>query len=112
MDLSRQPARSVTKESQTQKNRLKPRRGVSARFSTKTIKIIIERDGGRCVRCGSPYIESVPHHIIYRSQLGKGTVDNGCCICRPCHDLAHSSRAVRKWFEEYRTKYLLGDETA
>ncbi|MHA7967734.1 HNH endonuclease [Paenibacillus sp. CAU 1782] len=112
MDLSKQPARSVTKESQTHKNRLKPRRGVSGKFSAKTIKIIKERDGWRCVRCGSYYIEPVPHHIIYRSQGGPGTVDNGVCVCPECHRLAHSSRAVRKWFEEYRTKYLLGDETA
>lgn len=112
MDLSKQPVREVSKKSQTRKDRLKPRRGVAGKFSTKTIKLIIERDGGLCVRCGSHYIESVPHHIIFRSALGKGTVDNGVCICRPCHDLAHSSIEVRKWFEEYRIKYLLGDETA
>lgn len=112
MDLSNQPAYSVPKESQLNKKRLKPRRGVAGKFSVKTIKSIIERDGGRCVRCGSHYIESVPHHVIFRSALGKGTVDNGVCICRPCHDLAHSNRDVRKWFEEYRIKYLLGDETA
>lgn len=112
MDLSKQPAYGVSKESQLHKKRLKPRRGVAAKFSAKTIKSIIERDNGQCVRCGSYYIESVPHHIIYRSQGGLGTVDNGATICRPCHDLAHSSREVRKWFEDYRTKYLLGDETA
>ena len=112
MNLANQPARTVTKQSQLSKKRTKPRRGVSSRFSTKTIKSIIERDGGRCVRCGSHYIESVPHHVIFRSQGGPGTVDNGVCICRPCHDLAHSKRDIRKWFEDYRTKYLLGDETA
>ena len=110
--MMRLPFNPVTKESQLYKKRSAPRRGVASKFSTKTIKQIIERDGGRCVRCGSHSIESVPHHIIYRSQLGKGTVDNGCCVCPECHRLAHSKREVRKWFEEYRTKYLLGDETA
>ncbi|WP_411830313.1 HNH endonuclease [Paenibacillus alba] len=86
--------------------RRQPKRGNAARFSEKTIKSIGERDGWLCVRCGSPYIESVPHHIIYRSQLGKGTVDNGVCICRPCHDLAHSKQEVRKWFEAYGQKLL------
>jgi hypothetical protein len=112
MDLSKQPAREVSKNWQTRKDREKPRRGVAGKFSTKTIKSIIERDNGQCVRCGSHYIESVPHHVIYRSAGGLGTVDNGVTICRPCHYLAHSKREVRKWFEEYRIKYLLGDETA
>lgn len=112
MDLFKEPVRGVSKESQLQKKRLNPRRGVAGKFSTKTIKLIVERDGGRCVRCGSHQIESVPHHIIFRSALGKGTVDNGVCVCTDCHILAHSFRSVRKWFEEYRIKYLLGDETA
>ena len=86
--------------------RRQPKRVNAARFSDKTIKSIGERDGWLCVRCGSPYIESVPHHIIYKSQLGKGTADNGATICRPCHDLAHSKRAVREWFEEFRLRLL------
>lgn len=104
MNLANQPARTVAKPSY---KRSAPTRANQGKFSTKTIKSIIERDNGRCVRCGSYYIEYVPHHIIFRSALGKGTVDNGCCVCSECHRLAHSKREVRKWFEEYREKYLL-----
>lgn len=82
-------------------NRRTPKRANRGKFSEKTIKAIGERDGWRCVRCGSAYIESVPHHVVYKSQGGKGTVDNGVTICRPCHDLAHSKRDVREWFEQY-----------
>jgi len=104
MNLANQPVRAVPKPDH---NRSAPRRGVASKFSSKTIRAICERDNYRCVRCGSHYIESVPHHVIYRSAGGKGTVDNGVTICRPCHDLAHSSREVRKWFEAYRIKHLL-----
>lgn len=105
--LSNQPARTITKQMQTKSTRKSPKRANRGKFSDKTIKRIIERDGGRCVRCGSPYIESVPHHIIYRSQGGRGDEDNGVCICRPCHDLAHSKEVVRRWFEQYRIEKLL-----
>lgn len=86
-----------------------PKRGNSGKFSDKTRERIGERDEWLCVRCKSPYVESVPHHIIYKSQLGKGTVDNGVTICRPCHDEAHSKEDVRRWFESYREQHLLRD---
>jgi hypothetical protein len=99
--------------------RIEPKRGVSGKFSTKTIQTIGDRDEWLCVRCRSPYIESVPHHAIFKSHLGKGTVDNGVTICRSCHDWAHGKRngpdnepanEGRKWFEDYRNKYLLLEE--
>lgn len=81
-----------------------PKKADRGRFSAKTIQSIGERDGWLCVRCRSPYIEAVPHHVIYKSQGGLGTVDNGVTICRPCHDLAHSKKEIRKWFEDYAKK--------
>lgn len=97
-----------SKEDQLHKTRLKPRRGAQGKFSTKTMKEIFERDGGRCVRCGTyQNLESKPHHVIFRSQGGPGTVDNGVTVCRPCHDEAHSKESVRRWFEQYRERYLL-----
>ncbi len=88
----------------------KPKRGASGKFSDETRQIIGERDKWPCVKCGGNQIESVPHHIIYKSQLGKGTVDNGVTICRTCHDWAHSCRAGREWFENYRIDNLLPKE--
>jgi hypothetical protein len=79
-----------------------PTRANRGKFSPKTIQRIFERDEWRCVRCGtSSDLESVPHHILYRSQLGKGTEDNGATVCQTCHRLAHSSREVREWFEQF-----------
>nr|WP_234540733.1 HNH endonuclease [Paenibacillus pseudetheri] len=63
---------------------------------------IFERDGWCCVRCGTGSdLEDKPHHVIFRSQGGPGTVDNGVTVCRTCHKWAHSCRAGRVWFENF-----------
>lgn len=93
-----------------------PKRVNRGKFSQDTIQKIGERDGWKCVRCHSTTIESVPHHVIFKSQGGPGTVDNGVSICRGCHDWAHGKRKGpagepakegRKWFEQYRIDYLI-----
>jgi 5-methylcytosine-specific restriction endonuclease McrA len=87
--------------------RRKAKRGSVSRFSPATIKAILERDRYRCVRCGAYRgIEPIPHHIIFRSQMGSGNMRNGATVCRSCHDLAHDSKEVREWFERWRDEYL------
>lgn len=82
------------------------KRGDRGKFSPKTIKEIFERDQYQCVRCGSYHLESVPHHIQFRSQMGEGTKWNGATICVQCHIEAHKHKEVRKWFEEWQEKTL------
>lgn len=110
------PFSPYSKAQQLKHSRKTPKRAIRGKFSPKTIQAIGERDGWLCVKCKSPYIESVPHHVIFKSQGGLGTIDNGVTICRPCHDWAHGKRKGpygeptaegRKWFEDYRKKYLL-----
>jgi 5-methylcytosine-specific restriction endonuclease McrA len=81
-----------------------PKRGKASEFSTNVRKAIIKRDKGQCVRCSAPYHNI--HHVIFRSQGGLGTEDNGVCVCYWCHEYAHSSREGRQWFEDYREEYL------
>lgn len=100
--------RAYPKSVQLHSKRKEPKRGARGKFSTKTIRTIFERDGGRCVRCGTYQdLERVPHHIIYKSQGGLGTVDNGATVCRSCHCEAHSKESVRRWFERYREERLM-----
>jgi 5-methylcytosine-specific restriction endonuclease McrA len=100
-----QPAYSVPKPNFKRRT---PRRAARGKFSDKTRQAILERDNGCCVRCGtSQNLESVPHHILFKSQMGRGTVDNGVTICCSCHREAHKYDSVRRWFEEYRLKYLV-----
>lgn len=104
MNLAEQPVRSYQKSEQLKSVRKSPKRGKRGAFDMKTRKCIINRDKGLCVRCGSPYTEI--HHCIFRSQGGGGTADNGACVCKSCHDLAHSKRSVREWFEAFRLRLL------
>lgn len=91
-----------SKEKQLWVNKKKKNRN----FSKNTIMDIFERDQYRCVRCKSYRIESVPHHIIFKSQLGDGTKRNGATVCPKCHREAHTYRKVRKWFEDWKTNNL------
>lgn len=84
-----------------------PKQKDRSRFSEKIIKEIFERDDFRCVRCGTyKDLESVSHHITFRSQGGLGTKRNGATTCRSCHALAHSDKEIRKWFEQWREETL------
>ena len=92
--------------SKPQHNRRTPKRVNRGKFSTDTIKAILERDDYQCVRCGSRYLESVPHHITFKSRGGTGVKRNGVTICLDCHREAHATREVREWFEKWRERTL------
>ena len=98
-----------------QHNRRTPKRKARGEFSEKVKKEIFERDNWQCVACGSYYLESVPHHIVYKSQGGIGEKRNGASVCRRCHDWAHGKREGpngeatkegRKWFEKWGDTHL------
>lgn len=100
-----------------QHKRKTTKKAAKGRFSPLTTQRIFEYDNHLCAYCRSPYIESVPHHIIYRSQCGEGTFDNGATVCTPCHKWAHGLRngvngepstEGRGWFESYRERKLVG----
>jgi 5-methylcytosine-specific restriction endonuclease McrA len=94
------------KSQQTNHNRRTPKQKDRGKFSPKTIKEICERDNYQCVRCGSYYLEKIPHHVFYKSQMGQGVKRNGVSICINCHREAHALKSVRKWFEEWVEKSL------
>lgn len=87
-------------------NRKTPKRVDRGKFSSKTIKEILERDNYQCVRCGHYHLESVPHHVIFKSQGGDNSKRNGVSICIACHVEAHKFKEVRKWFESWVEKNL------
>ncbi|MFS1511730.1 HNH endonuclease [Chengkuizengella sp. SCS-71B] len=82
-----------------------PKRVNRGKFKKDTRNRIVERDNGLCVRCYRKFDDI--HHIIFKSQGGAGTVDNGVCVCRKCHSWAHTSNEGRRWFEGYRMRYLI-----
>ena len=58
---------------------------------------VLERDNYSCVLCGGHYGIAI-HHIVFRSRLGKSTMDNLACLCLQCHSEAHgvNAKAIRK----------------
>ena len=63
---------------------MKSKRTKALSITPKVKNTVYERDGGRCVLCGSPY--GLPEaHYIPRSQGGLGIEENIVTLCRNCH---------------------------
>jgi 5-methylcytosine-specific restriction endonuclease McrA len=52
------------------------------------MKRVLERDGWRCQKCGSPENLQV-HHKIKRSQRGNDSLENLVTLCAYCHIAEH-----------------------
>lgn len=63
-------------------------------ITSKTRNIVYERDGGRCVICGS-YQNLQTAHFIPRSLLGLGIPQNLVMLCMRCH-FEYDNGAYRK----------------
>lgn len=51
---------------------------------------IHDRDGHRCVICGSPVDDGVKfHHVIFKSHGGDDSMENGVTLCNCCHTAVH-----------------------
>jgi len=67
------------------------------------MKRVLERDGWRCRKCGSPKDLRV-HHKVRRSQQGNDSLDNLVTLCAYCHMAEHGqlsyqgngTKAIRK----------------
>lgn len=53
-------------------------------ISPKVRKEVTDRDGGRCIICGSMQGIQIAHYIS-RARLGLGTPQNLACLCLRCH---------------------------
>jgi 5-methylcytosine-specific restriction endonuclease McrA len=58
---------------------------------------VLERDGHKCQICGREGTKRNPltmHHIIYRCQGGRSTLDNLVTWCTECHREFHRTHPV------------------
>lgn len=53
-------------------------------ISPKVRKEVMDRDGGRCIICGSMQGIQIAHYIS-RARLGLGMPQNLACLCHLCH---------------------------
>lgn len=70
---------------------MKSKRTKALAISKPVKEKVYQRDGGRCILCGS--VRGLPEaHYIPRSQGGLGIEENIVTLCRLCHDrLDHTS---------------------
>lgn len=69
-----------------------------------------ERDGGRCVYCGSRNASPNAHYIA-RSQSGLGIEENVLTLCAACHhkyDQSPARKEMRAFFAGYLRKIYPG----
>lgn len=64
-------------------------------------KMIYERDGGRCIICGSHWKLHF-HHIVFRSSLGSDTLENLVCVCFRCHGIYCHGVKEKRWRESFK----------
>lgn len=61
--------------------------------------IVYERDGYRCVQCGSRR-ELTLDHVIPKAQGGAHTVDNLQTMCGPCNNMKADSMPDDDWWND------------
>lgn len=83
---------------------MKSQRSKATDISKKVKKEVWERDGHKCIFCGSAY--AMPNvHVIPRSKGGLGIPQNIVTGCLNCHHLMDQS-VHRKEYIDYANKYL------
>lgn len=81
-----------------------PKRSARNSFPSYVRKKIYERDGGRCQQCGG--IGTEIHHVVFRSQGGRGVETNGLTLCTPCHRRVHDNAALADyWIDVFADRY-------
>lgn len=82
---------------------MKSKRAKACDISQKVKQRVWERDGERCIICGSHY--AMPNsHFIRRSQGGLGIEENIVTMCQQCHreyDQGSNRRAIEAQTEKY-----------
>ena len=83
-------------------------------ISPKVRKIVVDRDGGRCIICGSQNGIQIAHYIS-RARLGLGIPQNLGCLCLRCHmayDNGKLHRQIKTLFKRHlNAKYDDWDES-
>jgi len=80
-------------------------------FTQETIEKVLERDGHKCIICGSKNLESAPHHAFYGMEANYGDnrndPDQVVTICIDCHYCIHSKgdRYKRSFCKDYLTNF-------
>lgn len=85
--------------------RMKTKRSKACDIPQAVKQKVWERDGARCIICGSP--TAMPNaHYIGRAQGGLGVEQNIVTLCQTCHH-TYDNSPKRPVYREYIKKYLI-----
>ena len=79
-------------------------------FSKKDYEAITKKTEYRCAICDSFNITFPPHHILFKSFSGVGSIDNGVCLCAKCHYIIHHGKENSQLYKRLCYEYI-GDIT-
>ena len=83
---------------------MKTKRAKACDITKKVKDIVWERDGHRCIICGSPY--AMPNsHFIRRSRGGLGIEENIVTMCQRCHMMYDQGDGTQQ-IATYTVRYL------
>lgn len=85
---------------------MKSRRTKALEIPHKVKRAVWERDGERCILCGSPHAAPEAHYVP-RSAGGLGVEENIVTLCRSCHD-TYDQTVFRKPLGDRIEMYLRG----
>ena len=94
---------------------MKSKRTIALSIPKRVKDRVFERDGGRCILCGSSWSAMPNAHYISRAQGGLGIEENVVTLCSICHEhYDHTERRgqLRRNIRSYLKKqYPEWDET-
>ena len=83
---------------------MKTKRTKACDITKKVKDLVWERDGHKCIICGSPY--AFPNsHFVRRSQNGMGIPENIVTMCQRCHTM-YDQGPERELIAAYTERYL------
>lgn len=99
--LNNQPARTITKEQQTFKQRIKPNRRQRSECPVKEVKRLKQRSNGACERCDAQVATDKAHlERRWRSE-NIPTAEDFAHLCKICHEWADNTKEGRAWLTEF-----------
>lgn len=82
---------SMTQIPKPNYKRRTPKRGERGRINKEQYQLALDYFGDTCTICNATPVEM--HHVVYRSQGGRGGYRNLMPLCKSHHNQAHQQRA-------------------
>lgn len=85
-------------------------------INNQTRQYVLNRDGNKCLVCGSRNFLTLAHVFVNRSHGGRGCKENLVCLCADCHffaldnPLGENEVKNSKIIKEYCKNYLIKKE--